>query len=182
MALTDSTLFYKSNPNVHVENQFGEIIVDVKKPKLLLVPSAKDLFTPPNELNPITINHFKCYDVKESKDTPKFVKRIVSLCDPNFDITKDFEVKKPKMLCTPVEKQVDNADGTVEITPIQNPENHLMCYDIKKMKGEPKFEKRNVFTDNQFGPEDLEVKKVKQLCLPSSVFCTSSTTTSSCNN
>jgi hypothetical protein len=35
------------------------------------------------------------------------------------------------------------------------------------MKDDPKFEKRNVFTNNQFGPEDLEVKKQKQLCVPS---------------
>jgi len=133
----------------------------------LLVPSLKAHDDFPVIVDPFTINHYKCYDVKETKGTDKFVKRIVSVFDPNFDITKDFEVKKPKMLCNPVEKQVVNADGTVETTPIQNPENHLMCYDIKKMKGEPKFEKRNVFTDNQFGPEDLEVKKVKQLCLPS---------------
>ena len=158
--------------NVLVQNQFGDIIVDVKKPKLLLVPSAKDHFTTPDPLDlPITVNHFKCYDVKESKDTPKFVKRIISVFDPNFDspgdLPQDFEVKKPKMLCNPVEKQVDNADGTVEITPIQNPENHLMCYDIKKLKDDPKFEKISVFTNNQFGPEQLDVKKEKLLCVPS---------------
>jgi len=62
---------------------------------------------------------------------------------------------------------VVNADGIVETTPIQNPENHLMCYDIKKVKDELKFEKRNVFTNNQFGPEQLDVKKEKQLCVPS---------------
>jgi len=144
--------------NVLVENQFGEIIVDVKKPKLLLVPSTKDHFTVPDELNPITINHFKCYDVKVSKDTPKFVKRMVTVYDPNFEITKDFEVKKPKHLCTPVDK---NGEGIVDA------ENHLMCYDLKKMKGEPKFEKRNVFTNNQFGSDDLKVKKQHQLCVPS---------------
>ena len=149
--------------NVLVENQFGEIIVDVKKPKLLLVPSLKAHDDFPVIVDPFTINHYKCYDVKETKGTDKFVKRIVSVFDPNFDITKDFEVKKPKMLCTPVQKTLD--DGTT--TGIIDEQNHLMCYDIKKMKGEPKFEKRNVFTDNQFGPEDLEVKKVKQLCLPS---------------
>jgi hypothetical protein len=153
--------------NVLVENQFGQIIVDVKKPKLLLVPSLKDHDQVPVITDSFIINHYKCYDVKETKDTPRFVKRIVSLYDPNFEITQDFEVKKPKMLCNPVEKQVVNADGTVETTPIQNPENHLMCYDIKKVKGELKFEKRNVFTNNQFGPEQLDVKKEKQLCVPS---------------
>jgi len=114
--------------NVLVENQFGDIIVDVKKPKLLLVPSAKDHFTVPDELNPITINHFKCYDVKETKDTPKFEKRIVTVYDPNFEITQDFEVKKPKHLCTPVDK---NGEGVVDA------ETHLMCYDLKKMKDDP---------------------------------------------
>ncbi len=147
--------------DVLVQNQFGDIIVDVKKPKLLLVPSAKDHFTVPDELNPITINHFKCYDVKESKDTPKFVKRTVTVNDPNFEITKDFEIKKPKQLCTPVDK---NGEGIVDV------ENYLMCYDLKKMKGEPKFEKRNVFTNNQFGHDDLEVKKQHQLCVPSKIL------------
>jgi len=145
--------------DVLVQNQFGDIIVDVKKPKLLLVPSAKDHFTTPDPLDlPITVNHFKCYDVKESEGTPKFEKLIVSVFDPNFEITQDFEVKKPKMLCTPVDK---DGEGIVD------GENHLMCYDVKKLKDDPKFEKLSVFTNNQFGPEDLEVKKVKQLCLPS---------------
>ena len=144
--------------NVLVQNQFGDIIVDVKKPKLLLVPSAKDHFTTPDLLDlPITVNHFKCYDVKESEGTPKFEKLIVLLDDPNFGITQEFEVKKPKMLCTPVDK---NGEGIVD------PENHLMCYDIKKLMDDPKFEKLSVFTNNQFGPEDLEVKKQKELCVP----------------
>jgi len=153
--------------NVLVQNQFGDITVDVKKPKLLLVPSSKDLTSIPDPLNPITVNHYKCYDAKETKGTPKFVKRLVTLSDPNFGESKVFEVKKPKLLCNPVEKQVANADRTVETTPIQNPENHLMCYDLKKIKDQPKFKKTNVFTNNQFEPEDLEVKKEHQLCVPS---------------
>jgi len=144
--------------NVQVENQFGEIIVDVKKPKLLLVPSSKDLTSIPDPLNPITVDHYKCYDAKESKDTPKFVKRLVTISDPNFGETKIFEVKNPKHLCTPVDK---NGEGIID------PITHLMCYDLKKIKDEPKFEKRNVFTNNQFEPEDLEVKKEHQLCVPS---------------
>ena len=67
-------------------------------------------------------------------------------------------MKKPKHLCTPVDK-----DGEGIIDPV----NHLMCYDLKKIKDEPKFKKTNVFTNNQFGPEQLDVKKEKLLCLPS---------------
>ena len=147
--------------NVFVTNQFGEITVDVKKPKLLLVPSSKDLFGIPSELDAITVNHFKCYDVKVTKGTPKFEKRTVELTD-QFE-SKTFEVKKPKMLCNPVQK---THDGTT--TEIIDPENHLLCYDVKPAKEEPKHEKRkSVFTNNQFGPEQLDTKKEKELCVPS---------------
>jgi plastocyanin len=151
--------------DIQVSNQFGTINVDATKPDLLLVPTAKS-HDDPNvpELDSPAVDHYKCYKVKLNSD---FVPLQVRLFDPNFDSEKLFDVKKPKLLCNPVEKQVVNADGTVEITPIQNPENHLMCYDIKKVKGELKFEKRNVFTNNQFGPEQLDVKKEKQLCVPS---------------
>lgn len=149
---------FETVTNVLVTNQFGDIIVDVKKPKLLLVPSLKDLTAIPDMPNPITINHYKCYDVKVTEDTPKFEKREVTLSDPNFGETKVFEVKKPKHLCVPVDKE---GEGIID------PENHLMCYDLKKIKDQPKFEKRNVFTNNQFEPEDLEVKKEHQLCVPS---------------
>jgi hypothetical protein len=148
---------------VTVSNQFGDITVDIKKPKLLMVPTAKDHFTFPDELNPVTVDHLKCYDVKESKDTPKFEKRNVTVFDPNFDTTKQFEIKKPKLLCIPTEKTHDGIS-----TEINSPENNLMCYDAKKVKGEPKFEKLNVFTNNQFGSDELKVDKEEDLCVPSS--------------
>jgi len=139
---------------VSVTDQFGQLTIDIKKPKLLLVPSAKNHTDIPDTLNPVTVNHFKCYDVKESKDTSKFEKLIVTVNDPNFEITQDFEVKKPKMLCIPVDK---NGEGLVA------EENNLTCYDVKKLKDDPKFEKRNVFTNNQFGPEELKVTHSLQL-------------------
>ncbi len=148
--------------DVLVTNQFGDIIVDVKKAKLLLVPSAKDHIATPDPLDPVTVDHYKCYDVKVTKDTPKFEKLIVSLYDTNFEITQDFEIKKPKYLCTPVQKTHDGIT-----TPINDEENHLLCYDVKKLKDAPKFEKRNVFTNNQFGPEELKVDKQEELCVPS---------------
>ena len=149
---------FETVSNVLIKNQFGDIIVDVKKPKLLLVPSSKDLTGTPDELDSITVNHYKCYDAKETKGTPKFVKRQVTLSDPNFGETKVFEVKKPKQLCTPVDK---SGEGIIDA------ENHLLCYDLKTIKGEPKFKKINVFTNNQFEPEDLEMEKEHQLCVSS---------------
>ena len=47
------------------------------------------------------------------------------------------------------------------------PANHLMCYQVKQVKTEPKFLKVvGVFVNNQFGPEQLDVKKPSELCVP----------------
>ncbi len=150
---------FKGIKNILVTNQFGELTVDIKKVKVLLVPSSKDHFAVPDPLDPIEINHFKCYDAKVSKHTPKFEKRNVDLVDQFGSLT--MEVKKQKMLCSPVDK---NDEGIV------NDENYVMCYDLKKIKGEPKFKKINVFTNNQFGPEELQAKKPKTLCVPSTIL------------
>jgi len=145
--------------SVLVTNQFGDIILDVEEEKFLLVPSAKDLNSPPSELGSTLIDHYKCYEVEVTDDTPKFEKREIRVFDPNFDEDRTLEVKKPKLLCNPVDK---NGEGIID------EENHLLCYDVKSAKDEPKHEKRkSVFTNNQFGPEQLDTKKVKELCVPS---------------
>jgi len=67
-------------------------------------------------------------------------------------------VKKPRYLCNPVNK---NNEG------IHNSVSHLMCYQIKQVKGDPKFVKVvGVFVNNQFGPEQLDVKAPAELCVP----------------
>lgn len=152
---------FKGMKNIQVTNQFGDLTVDIKKVKGLLVPSAKDHFEIPDELDSIVINSFKCYDAKISKidnKKPKFDDIIVSLAD-QFG-SSNMKVVKPKALCSPVET---NDQG------ILDEENYLMCYDLKKVKGEPKFKKNNVFTNNQFGSEEIKVKNPKTLCVPSEI-------------
>ena len=149
---------FKGIKEIPVFNQFGELTVDIKKVKTLLVPSAKDHDEEPNELEEITINHFKCYEAKESKHTPKFEKRNVNLDDQFGEV--NMQVYKPKMLCSPVDK---NNEGIV------NEDAYLMCYDLKKIKGEPKFKKISVFTNDQFTSEKLKAEKQKRLCVPSTI-------------
>ena len=58
---------FKTVREVEVVNQFGTLFLDVAKPDLLLVPSAKDLTgTPPPLVNP-TLDHFKCHRVKRAR-------------------------------------------------------------------------------------------------------------------
>ncbi len=134
--------------SVRVTNQFGELFLDTKKPDLLLVPSAKSLGGTVAALD-TDADHFMCYKVKVTKGTPKFEKRVVTLSDQfEEERERDFRLENPSRLCNPVEKTV----GEV-FTEIQNPDNHLLGYKVKRAKGEPKHEKViGIHTNNQFGP------------------------------
>jgi len=116
-----------------------------------------DPSTPPCGEESAAADHYLGYKVKETKHTDKFEKITVILSD-QFETDAVYIVEKPERLYNPVDK---NGEGiSDEIT-------HLLGYKIKAPEDQPKFEKRNVFTNNQFEPEDLEVKKENQLCVPS---------------
>lgn len=44
---------------------------------------------------------------------------------------------------------------------------HFVCYKIRRIKGEPKFEKREVIITNQFGKNRYIVMRPETLCVPS---------------
>lgn len=153
-----------ADDTIHVEDQFGTLTLDVKKPRLLLVPTAKNHDVQPQMLPFDSADHFKCYDVRETKNTPKFQDKIVSVYDPNFQETIQHEVDKPRWFCNPVQKTHGNYIGN-----IINSEDNLLCYDVDNVKGEEKHKRTNVFTNNQFGPEGLQTKKIEELCVPSAI-------------
>jgi subtilisin-like proprotein convertase family protein len=140
--------------NVSVENQFGTVYVDVKKAENLLVPASKSLTdsgvsAPDNASH--EVNHFLCYKVELSKAEPDFVPILgVSLVD-QFE-SKLYDVVKPKRLCGPVDK---NGEG---IKVPEEPENHLLCYEVKHS---------HFFTNDQFGPAELDTGTKRELCVPS---------------
>ena len=112
-----------------------------------------------SELDGSLVDHYKCYKVGIDNDAPiQFIPIQVTLFDPNFGAEKLFDVIKPKMLCNPVDK---NGEG------IKNHSNHLMCYDVIPADGYDKNKKKSVFTNNQFGPEKLDVTREKQMRVPS---------------
>jgi hypothetical protein len=91
--------------------------------------------------NDLAFDHFLCYKAKTTKETPKFVRRKVTL-DDQFE-NGEFTIRKPAGLCNPVDK---NGEG------IGDPDTHLKGYKIKEARGEPKHVKQtNVQVDNQFG-------------------------------
>jgi hypothetical protein len=140
-----------------VQTKFGELFVDTKKPKRLLVPSFKNQESLVSEIpSPSDGDHYKCYDIKSSKDF-KFPKKFPFVVADQFNPEGTLvEIKKPKSLCLPVEKTVDN-----EIFGINDLDTHLVCYDVKPIKEN----REDVFVNNQFGPLQLETKKIRQLCV-----------------
>ena len=138
----------------------GDIVLDTDKPDRLLVPSLKNLLDDPGAIQDLTllgnVDHFKCYKVKVTEDTPKFVPQQVMVAD-QFDQTV-LDVQKPERLCNPVNK---DGEGIV------NEIGHLLCYKVKRAEDEPKFVKiEGIHVNNQFGPLRLDAKKEKELCVP----------------
>ncbi len=147
---------------IAIKNQFGVLSLDIKNERLLLVPSSKAHDITPEQLKENFVDHYKCYDVKVSKNTPKFKQLEASVYDPNFNEDRVMDVKKPRLFCNPVEKFHNNESSFVN-----HPEEYLVCYDVRKDKGQPNHQRTSVFTNNQFGPEELDTKKEKELCVPS---------------
>ncbi len=113
------------------------------------------------------LDHFKCYKAKDLKN-PKFEMTTVDLSD-QFGINDGkFDLKKPFLFCTPVEKTIGS-----EVTPITNPDDHLTCYKAKESKevgGATKLSKEtrpNVEIVNQLGTLQLQALKTFLLCVPS---------------
>jgi hypothetical protein len=102
------------------------------------------------------LDHYKCYKAKDLKN-PKFDSTTVSLTDQFGVNDGDFDVKKPFLFCTPVDK---NGEGII------NEVDHLTCYKIKGPKLD-KLQRPNVQVVNQLGTLHLNAKKPFLLCVPS---------------
>lgn len=146
---------------VRVTNQFGELLLDTLRPDRLLMPTAKSLTGPVDPPGLNNVDHYKCYKVRGRKGAPKFKPILgVSVSDQFIgQPPKLFDLKKPTRLCTPVDK---NGEG------IKNPGTHLLCYQAKPTKGQPRHQPvSSIFVNNQFGPEILQTVKEEDLCVPS---------------
>jgi hypothetical protein len=145
---------------VQVDNQFGTYFVDAYKRDLLLVPTGKSLTGPATapDNNAINVDHYKCYKAKTTPGTTKFPATTVNLADQFQSPAKQVILKKIRHLCTPVNK---NGEG------IKNPEAHMVCYQAKSGKGQPKHVRTTVATANQFGALMISTVKEREFCVPS---------------
>jgi hypothetical protein len=74
------------------------------------------------------------------------------------------DVRKPKWLCNPV---------SINQSEIRNPNDHLVCYSVKRAKGEKKFKKvRKIHAADHFGSLKFDATKEREICLVSQVDAT----------
>ncbi len=148
------TPVFARRTSVPVANQFGTFVLDVVKPDLLLVPSAKSLTSTPPAPTAPAVDHFKCYKVARARAHINGVK-----VDDQFG-TLSLDVRKPTRLCIPADK---NGEG------IQDSAALLLCYRARVHPGTPGFVPPSgpVFTNNQFGTMTARVVKTRDFCVPS---------------
>jgi len=146
--------------HIMVLDQFNPrgLFVDAKKASHLLVPAVKDLLTPPSLPGAFIVDHFECYKVKGTIGKAEFTPVLGLPIEDQFG-TMTVNVKKPKYLCNPVDK--NGEDPSAPTHP-----GHLMCYQVKQVDLVKFVKKVGVFVNNQFGPETLDVKKPALLCVP----------------
>jgi hypothetical protein len=98
------------------------------------------------------IGHFELYKTMRKTRTPKFEKRDVRLANQFLEET--VRLKKPVRLGVPTDS---NGEG------IDDADSHLTCYSLRA----PRFDKRDVEVENQFGQFRFTVRKPNMLCVPS---------------
>jgi len=111
------------------------------------------------------VDHFLCYKAKRTKGSGKFSPVVALPLADRFE-SGDFDVKKPRELCVPADK---NGEGIVDA------DTHLESYQVKAVKGAPKHQRLTDFrVVDQFGelflgttkPDSLYVPTAKDLVLP----------------
>jgi len=130
-----------------VEDQFGTLLLDLRRPERILVPSAKSLTDPATSLALPVVDHYQCYSVRGDR------RRVAGVTVEDQFGTGVTDVKKPLRLCVPVDK---DGEGILDNAA------RLMCYQIKPG---PRVN-QTVFIDNQFGAASLNVRRARELCVP----------------
>ncbi|MEM6793927.1 MAG: VCBS repeat-containing protein [Acidobacteriota bacterium] len=136
---------------VSVRNQFGaEQKLETGRATHLAVPTQK--IFPNDHPFPRSLDHFKCYEAFGEAETIP-----VGLKD-QFGSEPDLKAFLPRLLCNPTQKRHGGA-----LTPIQNPLDHLVCYELLNTERIWDFTQIR----NQFGGNELFLEEADLLCLPS---------------
>lgn len=138
---------YQKQSDVRITNQCNDLLIEVKKPVGLLVPTLKGIATMPPPPDPAShdLDHFLCYSAKAQRRNadrsplPRFPKGIQVDVTDQFQARR-YELRKITKLCSPTDKAgspviLTGSDaGTpvvIEPATVRNPDEHLVCYFAK---------------------------------------------------
>jgi hypothetical protein len=139
-------------PTLTFGDQFGVHVLTVSKPSHLLVPTLKRL-TPPGPQPPVApyVDHFQCYKIQVVQGALPTLAG-VHVAD-QFGATVA-QVRTAKHLCVPADKNGENPGA--ELHP-----DALLCYATASDMAPV-----DVLTNNQFGAQQLRVRRARLLCVP----------------
>jgi hypothetical protein len=144
-------------PGVNLVDQFGSSSVAVRKPKFLCAPTDKNNENPGAELHP---EHLKGYPIRN---------RVSRVFPTNIKVVDQFnpgglfvDAKKQSHLLVPTVKSLSAPPPL----PDAFATDHFECYKVKISRGRPKFVRRGVHLQDQFGPMAVDVNKPAFLCNP----------------
>lgn len=177
---------------IRVTNQFhpnGDLVIEAVKPNLLLVPTAKSLTGPVGQPGPNQVDHYQCYQI--NRKAGKFPTDVRVTAVDQFNELQAYRPKKLTRLCMPVDKNgegIKNPEASLlcyQIKPLEG-----LCVEGAPVHGGEKCHKEadcggteeetnfcagddqtqivpNIFLNNQFGPDQVDAIKDKELCVPS---------------
>jgi hypothetical protein len=179
---------------LRVTNQFhpaGDLVLDAIKPDLLLLPTAKSLTDPVGQLGPQNVDPYQCYQInRKGGAVPTDVR--VTVVD-QFNELQAYRLKKLTRLCLPAEQggeEIKNPDTSLlcyQIKPLEGfcaagapvhtgekcrkeadcggkEEETNFCAGDEQSQIVP-----NLFLTNQFGSDQVDAIKDKELCVPSTL-------------
>jgi len=152
---TAGTAAFAPHPGVKLDDAFGNSTVDVKRPRLLCLPTNKN---GEDATAPSHADHLEDYQIKPAS---RFAPRLQQRVTDQFG-SRLLDLKKPLALQVPTAKST-----TSQPPPPVTTLDHFQCYKARTSKGSARFAPiLGVSLADQFGPMTVTVKKPRRFCLP----------------
>lgn len=162
--LPAATVVTQPTYKVSVANQFGSEELDTGQPVLLCLPTWKSLTGPPQQtqVQPPGLDHFLCYSVSVDPNSPSHFAPPPLLLQDQFMVKAQVKATAvtPNLLCLPTSKALSPLVGPA---PVNFNDPHLVCFTLRAGASPTP----GVFDQNQFGTGAVNIKKLTELCVPS---------------
>lgn len=156
---------------VTVTNQFGTGTLTTGQPRLLCLPTWKNLRTTTPLSQPPGLDHYVCYAVTNAANMPKAPSEVGLQDQFNTASSPPTSTKAylgtANLMCLPsLKSPINSAVGPLP-NKLFHPEAHLVCYPVLRAVLSPPAPGGSVIDQNQFGTAQVAIKQLSELCVPS---------------